>query len=226
MDEEKPIEEKRLFSPEDFREVLEELFTYIPYFEERVNGTFKFRYYEDCTEEDKLAYPEEYEKSQKAKYPDPMTDNTYLAFREIVLGKIARKVDRRSWTSSKDLGELSPKELFTNILYRLVYDTIHERMCTGHTAYCMEKGVFLRELKLLQYFLNQMNNLELKNMSETDWQSMPPEERKRALFNKQKDLLDTFLAHGAIDRRQYEKSLTCMAEKMGFELPKENIEAK
>ena len=63
-----------------------------------------------------------------------------------------------------------------------------------------------------------MNNLELKNMSETDWQSMPPEERKRALFNKQKDLLDTFLAHGAIDHRQYEKSLNCMAEKMDIDL--------
>ena len=46
---------------------------------------------------------------------------------------------------------------------------------------------------------------------------MPPDERKRALFNKQKDLLDTFLSHGAIDRRQYEKSLTCLAEKMGME---------
>ena len=41
--------------------------------------------------------------------------------------------------------------------------------------------------------------------------------QQRALFNKQKDLLDTFLAHGAIDRRQYEKSLTCMAEKMGMQ---------
>ena len=63
-----------------------------------------------------------------------------------------------------------------------------------------------------------MNSFDLKNAQETDWRSMPPEERKRALFNKQKDLLDTFLSHGAIDRRQYEKSLHCMAEKMGIEL--------
>ena len=55
---------------------------------------------------------------------------------------------------------------------------------------------------------------------------MPPAERKRALFNKQKDLLDTFLSKGAIDRRQYEKSLRCMAEKMGIELPQESIEVK
>ena len=63
-----------------------------------------------------------------------------------------------------------------------------------------------------------MNSFDLKNDPETDWRSMPPDERKRALFNKQKDLLDTFLSHGAIDRRQYEKSLNCMAEKMGIEL--------
>ena len=63
-----------------------------------------------------------------------------------------------------------------------------------------------------------MNLFDLRNEPETDWRSMPPDERKRALFNKQKDLLDTFLSHGAIDRRQYEKSLTCMAEKMGIEL--------
>jgi len=63
-----------------------------------------------------------------------------------------------------------------------------------------------------------MNSVDLKDILKTDWRSMPPDERKRALFNKQKDLLDTFLARGAIDRRQYEKSLTCMAEKMGMEL--------
>lgn len=53
---------------------------------------------------------------------------------------------------------------------------------------------------------------------------MSHDEQLRALFNKQKDLLDTFLSHGAIDRRQYEKSLTCMAEKMGF--AEEEIESK
>ena len=68
-----------------------------------------------------------------------------------------------------------------------------------------------------------MNSLDLKKMMETDWRAMPPDERKRALFNKQKDLLDTFLSRGAIDRRQYVKSLTCMAEKMGMTLDKENL---
>ena len=68
-----------------------------------------------------------------------------------------------------------------------------------------------------------MNSIDLKNTSETDWRTMSPDERKRALFNKQKDLLDTFLSRGAIDRRQYEKSLTCMAEKMGMELDGHNL---
>ena len=65
-----------------------------------------------------------------------------------------------------------------------------------------------------------MIDLDLKLAPTTDWRTMPPDERKRALFQKQKDLLDTFLSRGAIDRRQYEKSLTCMAEKMGIELNK------
>ena len=52
---------------------------------------------------------------------------------------------------------------------------------------------------------------------------MSPDERRRAFFNKQKDLLDAFLSRGAIDRRQYEKSLTCMAEKMGMALNEEEV---
>lgn len=35
-------------------------------------------------------------------------------------------------------------------------------------------------------------------------------------------MLDTFLSHRAIDRRQYEKSLTCMPEKMDMQA-EENI---
>ena len=38
------------------------------------------------------------------------------------------------------------------------------------------------------------------------------------LYEKQKELLDTFLAHGAISREQYEKSLSVLQEKL---LPKE-----
>ena len=71
-----------------------------------------------------------------------------------------------------------------------------------------------------------LNDFNLKTAPPADWRSMSPDEQKRALFNKQKDLLDTFLSRGAIDRRQYEKSLTCMAEKMGMELTVEMFKVK
>ena len=68
-----------------------------------------------------------------------------------------------------------------------------------------------------------MTDLSLKLSPTTDWQGMSHDEQQRALFNKQKDLLDEFLSHGAIDRHQYEKSLTCMAEKMGMALNEEEV---
>ena len=41
------------------------------------------------------------------------------------------------------------------------------------------------------------------------------EEKKHRLYLQQKELLDTFLAHGAITKAQYEKSLRDLTEKMG-----------
>lgn len=41
--------------------------------------------------------------------------------------------------------------------------------------------------------------------------------RRDELFRRQKELLDTFLANGAITRAQYDKSLNCLIEKMGIE---------
>lgn len=37
---------------------------------------------------------------------------------------------------------------------------------------------------------------------------------KEKLYNEQKILLDTFLGTGAIDKRQYEKSLNSLKDKM------------
>ena len=56
-------------------------------------------------------------------------------------------------------------------------------------------------------------------MRQIDWESLSPEEKKRQLFLKQKDLLDTFLKSGAISRAQYDKSLGDMKEKMGIPNP-------
>ena len=42
------------------------------------------------------------------------------------------------------------------------------------------------------------------------------EEKKRALYEKQKATLDTFLARGAISPAQYAKSLGDLTAKMGY----------
>lgn len=44
-----------------------------------------------------------------------------------------------------------------------------------------------------------------------------PDEKKLELFKKQKELLDTFLSHGAITKAQYDKSLGDLTVKMGME---------
>ena len=46
-------------------------------------------------------------------------------------------------------------------------------------------------------------------MSETD--------KKKELYLRQKQLLDTFLAHGAITKAQYDKSFGDLTEKMGMD---------
>ena len=44
-----------------------------------------------------------------------------------------------------------------------------------------------------------------------------PDEKTQALYWRQKELLDTFLATHAITRQQYEKSLGDLTRKMGME---------
>ncbi len=45
--------------------------------------------------------------------------------------------------------------------------------------------------------------------------SRSDKEKTHLLFIKQKELLDSFLEHGAISRAQYDKSLHDLREKMG-----------
>ncbi len=58
---------------------------------------------------------------------------------------------------------------------------------------------------------------------EQDLKTMTAEEKKRDLYLRQKELLDTFLEHGAISRAQYDKSLGDLIMKMGV---KQNGEPK
>lgn len=53
-------------------------------------------------------------------------------------------------------------------------------------------------------------------MESLDWETLTPEQKKKQLYLKQKNLLDTFLAHHAITRAQYDKSLGDLRLKMGF----------
>lgn len=53
-------------------------------------------------------------------------------------------------------------------------------------------------------------------MEQTEWEKLTPEQKKKQLYLKQKELLDTLLEHHAISKEQYDKSLHDMSEKMGY----------
>lgn len=61
----------------------------------------------------------------------------------------------------------------------------------------------------------KMNSI--KNLNSDKWSSLSPAEKKLELFHRQKELLDTFLANGAISQAQHDKSLNCLIEKMGID---------
>lgn len=50
--------------------------------------------------------------------------------------------------------------------------------------------------------------------NEIDWQSLSPDEKKKQLFIRQKELLDMFLERNAISQQQHDKSLGDLKEKM------------
>ena len=49
----------------------------------------------------------------------------------------------------------------------------------------------------------------------TAWENMTLEEKNHQLYLREKELLDTFLQHGAITQAQHDKSLHDLQEKMG-----------
>lgn len=54
------------------------------------------------------------------------------------------------------------------------------------------------------------------NIESVDWALLSPNEKKKQLFLKQKNLLDTFLEKHAISQEQYDKSLGDLRDKMGM----------
>ncbi len=48
------------------------------------------------------------------------------------------------------------------------------------------------------------------------WETLAPEEKRRALYDRQVATLKTFLEYGAITQAQHDKSLNDLSEKMGY----------
>ena len=57
----------------------------------------------------------------------------------------------------------------------------------------------------------------MRMMTQPNWETLSPDEKKKELYLKQKRLLDTFRERNAISQAQYEKSLHDMTEKMGMQ---------
>ena len=53
--------------------------------------------------------------------------------------------------------------------------------------------------------------------SQTVWENLTLEEKRKQLFLKQKKTLDLFLERNAISKAQYDKSLGDLIEKMGLQ---------
>ena len=135
------VVKKNIFTPEDFRGTIKQLLQFIPYFEARVNGTFKFQTRNDTTGEitDLEGY-EEYNKT--AKFSDPLFDFQWKSFHLTVCRELVGRVNLVQNFSEEDAD-------FFNLLRKLCYDTVHERMCAGYTASCISKGTYLNELMQL-----------------------------------------------------------------------------
>ena len=54
-------------------------------------------------------------------------------------------------------------------------------------------------------------------MTQPNWETLSPDEKKKELYLKQKRLLDTFRERNAISQAQYEKSLHEKNKKMGMQ---------
>ncbi len=58
----------------------------------------------------------------------------------------------------------------------------------------------------------------MHNIDRTEsWNGLTHEQKNHELFLREKEMLDLFLAHGAITRAQHDKSLHDLTEKMGEE---------
>lgn len=146
----------------EIREPLLELCTYIPYFEERVGGTFKFQYWDEETGE--LKDMEGYEEANRqASFPDPVYDGTFQKFKDTLFREIYYKFLRLDaeeifsrYVDTK-FSDWEPQvEKLGFLLGRLLYFAVGERMCTGYTAACMKKGTYMPLLEKIKAILPEI----------------------------------------------------------------------
>ena len=146
----------------EIREPLQGLFTYIPYFEERVGRTFKFQYWDEETGE--LKDMEGYEEANRqASFPDPVHDGTWQKFKHTLFREIydkfldlyAEKIFSR-YVDTKFRDWESPVDKLCWSLSELLFAAVHERLFTGYTAVCMEAGTYMFLLKKIKAILPEI----------------------------------------------------------------------
>ena len=99
--------------------------------------------------------------------------------------------------------EISPQKTSVTAIHLATYD-----------LRIVEVGVFLLA-GWINLQVHACNNGERQSKMMKN-EPMNAEKKKRDLYLRQKQLLDTFLEHGAISRAQYDKSLGDLTVKMGF----------
>ncbi len=62
----------------------------------------------------------------------------------------------------------------------------------------------------------------IETTNQAVWETLTPEEKRRALYDRQVATLKTFLEHGVITQAQHDKSLHDMTEKMGYSTRRKN----
>ena len=58
---------------------------------------------------------------------------------------------------------------------------------------------------------------DVSNTPDTQWETLPPEDKKKQLFLTQKQTLELFLERGAISQAQFDKSFNDLKTKMGMD---------
>ena len=59
---------------------------------------------------------------------------------------------------------------------------------------------------------------DVSNTPDTQWEALPPEDKKKQLFLTQKQTLELFLERGAISQAQFDKSFNNLKTKMGMDV--------